>query len=217
MYMKLSAVFFAMFMVLSLNGASMNWTVLLPDGYGVEMDANGTISSQIEGGVRGSDGASALVLGMFFTHGDSSGTRLKAYDYSKTAAPVNTKWLLAVYGDILGEDTLSSFKGVELCDYGDCGVGGDLIENPSSFYLAFVAEDWDDYVSKVDNPHVWYGWANVAIKSNGALDVLSSGVNLDGGAVVIGGGVPIPEPSTGMLLLVGLAFAGLSRRNDGRM
>ena len=209
--MKVVITFWALLIGLSLYGAAAMWTGISVDGVPCEM-AEGTIQSELGGLVRGEDGVGASIIGMFYTHEELSTMRLKVYDYSVTAAPVNTKWLLAVYGDILGSDTMSSFKVVEPCDYPNCDVGGDIIEDSNSFYLAFVAENWDDYVAKVENPHVWYGWANCAVKSDGSLDVLASGINLDGGPVRIGGGSATPEPSSGLLLLLGWAALGLRRK-----
>ena len=204
--------FYTLLMGLSLFAAAAAWTGIYTGDFPFEM-AEGTMQSELRGRVSGSDGVGASIIGMFYTHEESSTLRLKAYDYSITAAPVNTIWLLAAYGDILGKDTLPLFKGVELCDYGDCGVGGDLIENPSNFYLAFVSENWNDYVARVENPHVWYGWANCAVNADGVLDVLASGINLDGGPVRIGGDSATPEPSACLLMVMGIAALGLRRKN----
>ena len=114
--MKVVIAFYTWTICLSLFGAAVRWSGIAPVGLPCEETDNGTVSSQIEGGV-GVDGAGALILGMFFTHEESSFMRLKAYDYSITAAPVNTQWFMAAYGDILGVDTILSFKRVELCDY----------------------------------------------------------------------------------------------------
>lgn len=176
----------------ALYGASATWTGIYTGDFPSEM-TEGTMESELRGRVSGSDGVGASIIGMFYIHEESATMRLKAYDYSETAAPVTTRWLLAVYGDIFGADTLSSFKDVELCSCPNCGVGGDVIEEPTNFYLAFVAENWNDYLAKVENPHVWYGWANCAVKSDGSLDVLSSGINLDGGPVRIGGDLFTPR------------------------
>lgn len=191
-------------------GATASWSGVARQIWGDTEDPSTTVSS-IKGWVRGDDGVGATIQGNIFTRTGIGGTYIKSLDYSHVAAPLNTIWMLALYGDVLDSSTLSSFKQVELSQYSDLGVGGDKIANPANFYLAFVAENWDDYVSDASNPHIWYGWVNVGVNGDGALDVFSSGINLYGGAVRIGEG-DIPEPSTCVLMLLGLACVCLSRR-----
>ena len=151
-------------------------------------------------------------MGMIFTRTDTDGTHIKVYDYSGTAAPVNTRWLLAFYGDMLEVSTLPSFKDVELTATYDFGTGGDKIADPSDFYLVFVAENWEDYVSGAANPHRWYGWVNLAVNADGALDVIGSDVTVYGDPLTVGGGTT-PEPSSGLLLLLGTAMLAVRRKN----
>jgi len=191
--------------------ATAAWTGVACKGWSESADPMTTISD-LGGIVRADDGVGATISGMIFVRTTENETHIKSYDYSYVAAPLNTIWLLALYGDVLDANTLSSFKQVELSQYSDCGVGGDKIADPSNFYLAFVAENWDDYVAGVENPHIWYGWVNVGVNADGALDVFSSGIDLYGGAVRIGEG-GIPEPSSFVLMLFGIACVGLSRRN----
>ena len=55
-----------------------------------------------------------------------------------------------------------------------------------------------------------------AVNVDGVLDVLASGINLDGGSVRIGGDSATPEPSGCLLMLMGIAALGLRRRPESR-
>ena len=87
----------------------------------------------------------------------------------------------------------------------------DFVEQPD-FYLVFVAENWEDYVSGAANPHRWYGWVNLAVNADGALDVIGSDVAVYGDPLTVGGGTT-PEPSSGLLLLLGTAMLAVRRKN----
>ena len=190
-------------------GATVSWSGVSRRDWYCPGESSVTIT-HVNGAVVAEDGAGASTTGMFFTRMTAEGASIKAYDYSHTAAPVNTKWLLVFYGDILDASTLPSFKAVELTESYDFGTGGDKIANPSDFYLVFVAEDWDDYVSGAMNPHVWYGWVNLAVNADGALDVLGSDIAVYGDTLVVGGGAT-PEPSGCLLFLLGLGALSLRR------
>ncbi len=69
------------------------------------------------------------------------------------------------------------------------------------------------YASSRDS--IYYGWVGLAIDNEGTLYPYGA-VDLDGGPMVVGGGAwegNIPEPSGGMLLLIGAAVLGLRRRS----
>ena len=192
--------------------ATVSWSICRQDWYR-ESDNPLITTTTINGGVESKDDASgASIMGMIFTRTDTDGTHIKVYDYSGTAAPVNTRWLLAFYGDMLEVSTLPSFKDVELTATYDFGTGGDKIADPSDFYLVFVAENWEDYVSGAANPHRWYGWVNLAVNADGALDVIGSDVTVYGDPLTVGGGTT-PEPSSGLLLLLGTAMLAVRRKN----
>ena len=192
--------------------ATVSWSIRRQDWYR-ESDNPLITTTTINGGVESKDDASgASIMGMIFTRTDTDGTHIKVYDYSGTAAPVNTRWLLAFYGDMLEVSTLPSFKDVELTASYDFGTGGDKSADPSDFYLVFVAENWEDYVSGAANPHRWYGWVNLAVNADGALDVIGSDVAVYGDPLTVGGGTT-PEPSSGLLLLLGTAMLAGRRKN----
>lgn len=191
-------------------GATAHWTGIRTMDYWVDTSDQVATITTIIGGVRADDGVGATAEGMIFTRTGDDGTYIKAYDYSHTAAPVNTRWLLALYGDILDASTITLLKDVELSGTYTYGTGGDRIADPTDFYLVFVAENWNDYVSHAENPHRWYGWVNLAVNVDGALDVLGSDIAVYGDTLIVGGGTT-PEPSSVLLLLLGLGVLGLFR------
>ena len=54
-----------------------------------------------------------------------------------------------------------------------------------------------------------YGWFQIGVDQAGELNILSSAWDLDGDAIVVGA---IPEPTSGMLVLLGMAALALKRR-----
>lgn len=192
-------------------GSSVSWwSVQCPEWSKYSVDSE-TTSTTITGGVMGEDGAGATIAGIIYARNGVDGTYIKADDYTGTAAPVNMRWLLALYGDVLDASTLPLFRNVELTVSPNYGAGGDKIADPSDFYLVFVAEDWDDYVAGAANPHRWYGWVNLAVNADGALDLLGSDIAVYGDTLIVGGGSAIPEPSGGLLFLLGAAALALRR------
>ena len=84
-----------------------------------------------------------------------------------------------------------------------------MVENPNDFYMAFkisevLLEDYE-YVEGMS----WYGWAHVSIDENLTMTLLDSGINLTGGGVVVGA---IPEPSSALLLLIGVGLLAARRK-----
>lgn len=57
-----------------------------------------------------------------------------------------------------------------------------------------------------------YGWAELSVGSDGAVLMIRSAMDLDGDSIVVGYGGAVPEPSSGMLLVFGLAGLALRRR-----
>lgn len=60
-----------------------------------------------------------------------------------------------------------------------------------------------------------YGWVELSVDPDGNLIYHGSAVDLDGGAMYVGGGA-VPEPTGGLLLVAGLAALCLRRRVAGK-
>ena len=87
------------------------------------------------------------------------------------------------------------------------------VDKNSSFYLMFQTSTY----SQEDDPY--YGWAYFGVDGNYNVSLLSSAIDLDGGAMIVGGGAypgATPEPTSGVLLTLGLAALGLRRRDTKR-
>ena len=197
--------------------------------------ACGARAAYIEwGGVR--HGGFCLVEDSYFVHGtglvckDTTGwwlfgatvgvqmeTRIGG-DYSLTFDNdlnyVQQNWLLAEKGDVIRYDTTRNL-GEEgyLVAYGidnDKYVGPTeiVVQPDTAMYLAFVCREAASFTGYI------YGWVELEVDSSGNLNVVDSAYDLDGGPMVVGGGAwegGIPEPSGGVLFLLGAAALGLRR------
>ena len=91
-----------------------------------------------------------------------------------------------------------------------------------SFYLGVQAEtvntdgldDWyGDYTdSRIYTGEYVYGWIELSSDSDGKAFVVSSAFDADGGPMIVGGGLAVPEPTSGLLLLVGGSLLALRSR-----
>ena len=79
--------------------------------------------------------------------------------------------------------------------------------SPDVAYIAFELLD-----KNAANPV--YGWMELTIYPNTTIELTGSAIDLDGGPMIVGGGAwegGIPEPSGGILFLLGMAVLGLRR------
>lgn len=117
---------------------------------------------------------------------------------------------MSYYGELLNDAALESAVRIPLVDWADTEcAGGVLVGDTSDFYLGFMVTG-----SFTSDGLDRFGWCHVSMDENMRMSLLDVGIGFNGEPVIVGIG-PIPEPSTGMLLLVGLAFVGLSRRMRG--
>ena len=91
------------------------------------------------------------------------------------------------------------------------------VESDEVTYLAFCGEILSgDSMSSLARTGVYlYGWVSLTVDENGIPKVTGSAIDLDGGPMVVGGGAwtgGIPEPSSGILVLLGVTSLLLHRR-----
>lgn len=142
---------------------------------------------------------------------NEDGFHLKQRDHKSTPMPMdNNVWVLSYYGDLLNAETIERAKQVPLVIWSDeSTVGGLLIEDPSDFYLGFMSTGENAY-DGVDR----FGWYHVSLDDKLEMTMLDAGIGFCGEDIIVGVG-PTPEPTSGLLLLVGVVLLGL-RRGAGR-
>ena len=138
---------------------------------------------------------------------------IETYDFEDTLSSFIGNWLVADAGDVASEATTrhqGNYLNHAKID-GETGYATYNLEGtaPQDYYLIFAVENLDDYVNEVPDPRYAYGWAHVSVNGDMSLSLLGSAMSLDGSPLVVGA---IPEPSAGVLLLLGLAGLVLRRR-----
>ena len=81
-------------------------------------------------------------------------------------------------------------------------------------YLKFLIQDYDEVVDYIngkvpDATTYYYGWAEYVVDEDGTFKILNSAIDFDGGPMIVGA---IPEPTSGFLLLLGVAGLALRRQ-----
>ena len=133
-----------------------------------------------------------------------SGLRLTA-ENSSSMVSGNT-YAIASKGDVVSREYMDA-KGeyFHLAERDNSDVRMDysiLLDGSENIYLAFIA----DYAS-FDSPR--YGWVELGLDENGLLKAYSSAWDIDGDSIIVG---DVPEPTSGLLLIFGLAVLSLRRR-----
>lgn len=140
--------------------------------------------------------------------------------FSALVSPVNDEWQPAKgvssvcdvwiremkSGDIVSKDSMFS-DGSDYFYVAKQGAmnplsGYNLVFEEESKYLAFATP-----TGGARDPCMAYGWIEVDPDFN----VLASAIELDGGDIVVGGGA-IPEPTSTLLLLLGISGLALRRK-----
>ena len=160
------------------------------------------------------EGSSNVEFSLFFT-ASASGKNVVLSDFTCNLATAIT-WVQMVAEDIVyssafGDGIPSLFS----TEYS--GATGEFnTKKDESFFLAFqvfqLVENQDTF--EMTRGNAYYGWVEFYVSNAANVEILASAVDLGGGAMIVGGGAAIPEPSSSLLVLVGLAGLALCRRKD---
>ncbi len=148
-----------------------------------------------------------------------SGSIPRRYDltFDLGAGGTHQSWVEVNQGDVVSPETmhgLSDDKYLVHYDhsfYDRIGQTHLTVEPYEEIYLAFVGTD-GDY-----SPPDIYGWIALSVDMAGIPSVRGA-YDAQHGPMIVGGGSwtgGIPEPSGGVLMLIGLAAVGLRRRSHG--
>ena len=132
-------------------------------------------------------------------------------------------WIQAAYGDCVNRDTTRGLGRYFLHGDYDADYGAEdyaiTMDRDTTTYLAFCGEilSGGDMYSLERTGVYLYGWVSLEVDENGIPMLTGSAIDLDGGPMIVGGGAwegGIPEPSGGILFLLGAAVLGLRRRTN---
>ncbi len=123
-------------------------------------------------------------------------------------------WMQVMPGDILNASTTHAWTAEgwstpELCG---TGITGEIQASPGeSVYLAL----FQSFYSNESSNDV-FGWIELAVDATGNVSLMQSALAFPAEGVSLQVGSSIPEPSSGILLLMGLGVLALRRRRTGR-
>ena len=145
--------------------------------------------------------------------GSGSAFSVSTRNLENTAAGFIGNWLVVSKGQVVSAETarmqgtyLNHSKIDDEVGFTTYNLSGSA---PCDYYLAFVVESVDDYANGTSDPRYAYGWAHVGVNEDLTLSLIGSAIDLDGNPIAVGA---IPEPSCGLLLLVGIAALSLRRK-----
>lgn len=142
---------------------------------------------------------------------DRVGTALQLFALPDSNLAYANTFALALVGDVVSEKYMENKSSYfALAEYGTPGSERSdysiFVDVGESVYLAFRQET---------SQHTSFGWIELVQNSNGELDVASSAWGGHGESIRIGSA--IPEPTGGLLFLLGVALLALRRRISSTM
>ena len=145
-------------------------------------------------------------------------TRLQGFDCNLMTS-ISVK--LADNGDIVGGSLFESGSSLLFSTEKPGATGETSVGNDKPFYLAFQVfemlqdEDPEMGLTPYYKGTAHYGWLACETDADGRIELLASAIDLDGDAIVAGGGnAPIPEPASWLQFGFGLALIVLRRRRE---
>ena len=122
-------------------------------------------------------------------------------------------WIVAMVGEVINAEAIlqSTEFLFKSAPYGQSTIDYSLFVNyDAPSYIVFYDEAFLVDLTTAETSQA-FGWVEI-INDNGNVAVGSSAYMLAGGSMYVGGGEAIPEPSSGLLVLLGLAGLALRRR-----
>ena len=187
------------------DAANMRWNF-------VEITYNSPEESGLETKLQAGSG-NWIGFSLFFS-ATQSGGNVKFSDFNCNVATAIT-WMLMESGDIAGPSSFGDEKPSLFSSEYSGATGELLVKKDSSFYLSFQVFEFveDEAILEIVRGDAYYGWVEFHVSDVAEVALLASAIDLGGDSVVVGGGLaPIPEPSAGVLLLLGLSALALRRR-----
>ena len=129
-------------------------------------------------------------------------------------------WVEAEYGSRVDASTTrgigSYFEYSDYSSEGNVTIYDIILRQGETTYLAFCGEQLAGHdMSRLEPTGIYlYGWVSIEVDDDGIPYLVHSAIDLDGGPMIVGGGAwegGIPEPSGGILFLLGMAVLGLRR------
>jgi len=206
--MKRMVVAFCLFMSICVHAADVRWNFALATQWG-------TGGVGVETTVR--DG----VCFSLFLDSQRDGGNVSIFDVTCNAATAVTFVSMAAE-DLVSVSAFGNGKASLFSTEYSGSSGMMSVAQNQTFYLGFqlyeLVEEMDPESGfRLDRGDSFYGWLEFFATNSGRVELRSSAIDLGGGSMIVGGGAaPIPEPSCGLLLLVGVAVLSLRRgRNPG--
>lgn len=209
---SITLIFFSAFLT-HVHAASIGWGVIETNGSEISGDAD-KVDVCIDINIQKFGDKTYLY---------PSENKLRRYGLAPVKSWNSGAWLEAYVGELVDASTIFGRRDYwfyEMAnaqpEYSSGQIGE--IEFNKSYYLMFAIEDMDDawaYRLKetTDPPKLYYGWAEYVVDETGTFKILNSAIDFDGGAMIVGAGA-VPEPTGGLLLLLGVAALVLRRKTS---